>query len=97
MSKETIKNWHRPRIDAVLSAGVDALAIETIPCLVSGFSFSDFSIFLRVFYVLQMEAEALIELLCLEYPRAKYWISFQCKVSCRSTRSQSPCDGIRSI
>ncbi len=28
----------------------------------------------------QMEAEALIELLCSEYPRAKFWISFQCKV-----------------
>lgn len=35
VTKDTIKNWHRVRIDAVLSAGVDALAIETIPCLVS--------------------------------------------------------------
>jgi len=33
VSKETIKDWHRVRIDAVLAAGVDALAIETIPCL----------------------------------------------------------------
>jgi len=59
VSKETIKKWHRVRIEAVLSAGVDALAIETIPCL--------------------MEAEALVELLCTEYPHVKFWISFQCK------------------
>lgn len=32
---EVIKNWHRVRIQAVLEAGVDALAIETIPCKVS--------------------------------------------------------------
>ena len=31
---DTIKKWHRARLDAVLEAGVDALAIETIPCLV---------------------------------------------------------------
>lgn len=33
--KEVIKKWHRPRLDAVIAAGVNALAIETIPCLVS--------------------------------------------------------------
>lgn len=27
-----IQNWHRQRINAVIEAGVDALAIETIPC-----------------------------------------------------------------
>lgn len=34
VTSETIKKWHRTRIDAVLDVGVDALAIETIPCLV---------------------------------------------------------------
>lgn len=36
ISKEDIQKWHRVRLDAVIDAGVDALAIETIPCLVSG-------------------------------------------------------------
>uniref|UniRef100_A0A182Q3K3 Protein kinase domain-containing protein n=1 Tax=Anopheles farauti TaxID=69004 RepID=A0A182Q3K3_9DIPT len=27
-----VQKWHRPRINAVVEAGVDALAIETIPC-----------------------------------------------------------------
>lgn len=54
-----ITDWHRVRIDACLEAGVDALAIETIPC--------------------QMEAEALAEMMCDDYPLAKFWISFQCK------------------
>lgn len=31
---DTIKNWHRTRIAAVIEAGVDALALETIPCKV---------------------------------------------------------------
>lgn len=31
----TIKTWHNVRIGAVVDAGVDALAIETIPCKVS--------------------------------------------------------------
>lgn len=30
----TIKKWHKVRIDACIEAGVDGLAIETIPCLV---------------------------------------------------------------
>lgn len=30
---ELIKNWHRPRISALVEAGVDYLAIETIPAL----------------------------------------------------------------
>ncbi|KAJ6646407.1 Homocysteine S-methyltransferase 3 [Pseudolycoriella hygida] len=68
VSKDTIKDWHRTRIDAVLSSGVDALAIETIPCL--------------------MEAESLVELLCDEYPLAKYWISFQCKDGTNTARGE---------
>lgn len=31
VSKETLKKWHRVRIEAVVEAGVDCLAIETIP------------------------------------------------------------------
>lgn len=54
-----ITDWHRVRIDACLEAGVDALAIETIPC--------------------QMEAEALVETLCDDYPDVKFWVAFQCK------------------
>ncbi|XP_050682680.1 uncharacterized protein LOC126977992 [Leptidea sinapis] len=32
ISEETMKNWHRPRIEALLQSEVDFLAIETIPC-----------------------------------------------------------------
>ena len=32
VTKEFFIKWHRPRIDALLSEGVDLLAIETIPC-----------------------------------------------------------------
>ncbi|KAH8263279.1 hypothetical protein KR044_006692, partial [Drosophila immigrans] len=56
---KTITDWHRVRIEACLEAGVDALAIETIPCL--------------------MEAEALVEMLCDDYPHVKFWVAFQCK------------------
>lgn len=31
VSREELKAWHRPRIQALLEAGVDLLAIETIP------------------------------------------------------------------
>ncbi|KAL5276229.1 hypothetical protein ACFFRR_001823 [Megaselia abdita] len=58
-SDEIIK-WHRTRIEACIEAGVDALAVETIPC--------------------QMEAEAVVDLLCDEFPDTKFWVSFQCKV-----------------
>lgn len=34
VSQETIKKWHKVRIDACVAAGVDGLAIETIPCQV---------------------------------------------------------------
>ena len=33
VSVDTIKEWHRPRISALISAGVDLLAIETLPAL----------------------------------------------------------------
>ena len=33
VSADTIKEWHRPRISALISAGVDLLAIETLPAL----------------------------------------------------------------
>lgn len=35
VSPATIKKWHKVRIEACVEAGVDGLAIETIPCLVS--------------------------------------------------------------
>ncbi|XP_022918714.1 homocysteine S-methyltransferase-like [Onthophagus taurus] len=31
-SVETMRDWHRPRIEALIEAGVDLLALETIPC-----------------------------------------------------------------
>lgn len=31
-SQETMREWHRPRIEALVEAGVDLLALETIPC-----------------------------------------------------------------
>jgi homocysteine S-methyltransferase len=34
VSPATIKKWHKIRIDACIAAGVDGLAIETIPCQV---------------------------------------------------------------
>uniref|UniRef100_A0A182PAF1 non-specific serine/threonine protein kinase n=1 Tax=Anopheles epiroticus TaxID=199890 RepID=A0A182PAF1_9DIPT len=54
-----LQKWHRPRINAIIEAGVDALAIETIPC--------------------RMEAEALLDLLSVEHPTVRFWISFQCR------------------
>lgn len=60
MKPDDIIKWHRIRIEACIEAGVNALAVETIPC--------------------QMEAEAVVDLLCEEFPDTKFWISFQCKV-----------------
>ncbi|KAI5109352.1 homocysteine S-methyltransferase-like isoform 2, partial [Silurus meridionalis] len=60
MSVEELKNWHRPQIRCLVAAGVDILALETIPSL--------------------KEAEALVELLK-EFPEAKAWLSFSCKVT----------------
>ena len=34
ITKDELSKWHRTRINAVLEVGVDALAIETIPCQV---------------------------------------------------------------
>jgi len=33
MSVQDLMDWHRPRIHALLDAGVDLLALETIPCI----------------------------------------------------------------
>lgn len=33
ISRQELINWHRPRIQALLDAGVDLLALETIPCI----------------------------------------------------------------
>lgn len=33
-SLNTIRNWHKPRINALVEAGVDLLALETIPSLI---------------------------------------------------------------
>lgn len=59
VTSEVMRNWHRVRIEACLSEGVDGLAIETIPC--------------------QREAETVVDLVCEEFPSAKFWVSFQCK------------------
>ncbi|XP_057340269.1 homocysteine S-methyltransferase-like [Microplitis mediator] len=32
VSREFLKDWHRPKMEALIKAGVDLLAIETIPC-----------------------------------------------------------------
>lgn len=36
VSKEEMREWHRPRIQALLNAGVDYLALETIPAQAEG-------------------------------------------------------------
>lgn len=33
VSRQELINWHRPRVQALLDAGVDLLALETIPCI----------------------------------------------------------------
>ncbi|XP_011174835.2 homocysteine S-methyltransferase YbgG [Solenopsis invicta] len=33
MSQQELMDWHRPRVKALLDAGVDLLALETIPCI----------------------------------------------------------------
>lgn len=59
VSIELLKEWHRPRIEALLDGGADLLAFETVPC--------------------KMEGIALVELLK-EFPNARAWLSFSCKV-----------------
>ena len=36
LSKPALKEWHRPRLEALLAANPDLLACETIPCLREG-------------------------------------------------------------
>ncbi|XP_054745166.1 homocysteine S-methyltransferase-like [Anastrepha obliqua] len=72
-----ITDWHRVRIDACLAAGVDALAIETIPC--------------------QAEAEALVEMLCDDYPDVKFWVAYQCKDECTLAHGESFVEAARSL
>lgn len=43
VSPAAIKKWHKVRIDACVDAGVDGLAIETIPCQVSTNNFFIFA------------------------------------------------------
>lgn len=31
-SQKIMRDWHRPRINALIEGGVDILALETIPC-----------------------------------------------------------------
>lgn len=52
-------DWHRPQVAALVEAGVDMLAVETIPSL--------------------KEAEAILRLLK-EFPAAKAYVTFSCKV-----------------
>jgi S-methylmethionine-dependent homocysteine/selenocysteine methylase len=79
VSAERLQEWHRQRIEAVIAAGVDCLAIETIPCPVrlkcanTNFQFS------TRLYQFQIEAEAVAEYLSKHHPTMRFWISFQCK------------------
>jgi len=41
VSADVIKKWHRPRISALLSAGVDLLAVETLPALTEAVIITD--------------------------------------------------------
>lgn len=36
-----------------------------------------------------MEAEAMLDLMCEEYPHVKFWIAFQCKDNVRTARGES--------
>jgi homocysteine S-methyltransferase len=36
VTKEFLMEWHRPRVQALVEAGVEYLALETIPCLKEG-------------------------------------------------------------
>lgn len=41
MSRQELIDWHRPRVKALLNAGVDLLAFETIPCVEEAEAFLD--------------------------------------------------------
>jgi len=60
VSKEELSEFHRPKVQALISAKVDLLAFETVPG--------------------RLEAEVLLDLLE-EFPQARAWLSFSCKVS----------------
>lgn len=77
LTLKEITDWHRTRIDACIAAGVDALAIETIPC--------------------QAEAEALVEMLCDDYPDVKFWIAYQCKDESTLAHGENFADATRSL
>ena len=38
VSRDVLRAWHRPRIEALLEAGVDLLAVETVPAQVQQIS-----------------------------------------------------------
>ena len=58
-----MQDMHRPQIKALLEAGVDLLAFETVPAL--------------------KEASAIVNLLEKEFPDARAWLTFSCKVGAR--------------
>jgi homocysteine S-methyltransferase len=41
MTKEDLKAWHRPRVSALLSSGVDLLACETLPAVEEGVALTE--------------------------------------------------------
>ena len=57
--QQELVDWHRPQMASLVEAGVDMLAVETIPSL--------------------PEAEAILTLLE-EFPTAKAYFTFSCKV-----------------
>lgn len=44
VSVEKIVEWHKVRIDACVEAGVDGLAVETIPCKIEAIAIVDYVI-----------------------------------------------------
>lgn len=49
VTSDLLKEWHRPRIAACIEAGVDLLAIATIPCVVSRDGLPIFNLRLKYF------------------------------------------------
>ena len=41
---QELMNWHRPRVEALLKAGVDILALETIPAQVQN-TYKNFNLY----------------------------------------------------
>ena len=48
-------NWHRPRVAALLEAGADVLALETIPAQVPGYILMAFRHELVLFLLLSIQ------------------------------------------